>query len=365
MGPAARLYSRIALLVGLLLLPAGRPAPQPVGLAADASLPFLSAVRAQVLASRALTAVTSTVVFQPQPIMPVSAGRAPLENTAPTQVKSVASSTTVAVVREGQALWDIARTHGVSVEALTRANGLRSADLIRAGQRLKIPGAAAAPKKPAASAAARNSRIQAAGRPATVVVQQGQTLSEIAERHGTSVRQLVQANGLRSAEMIREGQRLVIPGAVAAGRRSAPAVAVARPKAGRTVQVTPAVTRVARSFLWPARGVLTSRFGRRWRRHHDGIDIAAPRGSQIYAARSGRVIFAGWYYGYGRAVIIDHGGGMTTLYGHASALLVGNGKVVNAGELIARVGCTGHCTGSHVHFEIRINGRAVNPLRYL
>jgi len=116
---------------------------------------------------------------------------------------------------------------------------------------------------------------------------------------------------------------------------------------------------------WPARGVITSRYGWRYRRHHDGIDLASPRGTPIYAARAGRVAFAGWYYGYGRAVIVDHGGGLTTLYGHASKLLARTGQVVEQGQLIALVGCTGRCTGSHLHFEVRINRRAVNPLPYL
>jgi len=111
--------------------------------------------------------------------------------------------------------------------------------------------------------------------------------------------------------------------------------------------------------------VLTSRFGWRYRRHHDGIDLAAPHGTPIYAARAGRVVFAGWYYGYGRTVILDHGNGLQTLYGHASSLLVREGQQVERGQLIARVGCTGSCTGSHLHFEVRLRGRAVNPLGYL
>lgn len=116
---------------------------------------------------------------------------------------------------------------------------------------------------------------------------------------------------------------------------------------------------------WPARGGLTSPFGRRWTQHHDGIDIAAQQGAPIHAARDGRVVYVGWKGGYGLTVIIAHGSGLQTLYGHASATVVKPGQLVKAGQIIARVGSTGIATGSHLHFEFRVNGRPVNPLRYL
>lgn len=121
----------------------------------------------------------------------------------------------------------------------------------------------------------------------------------------------------------------------------------------------------AAPIQWPARGGLSSPFGRRWRQHHDGIDIAADEGAPIHAARDGRVVYAGWNGGYGLAVIIAHGNGLQTLYGHASAILVKPGQFVKAGQIVARVGSTGIATGAHLHFEFRINGRPVNPLRYL
>ncbi len=115
-------------------------------------------------------------------------------------------------------------------------------------------------------------------------------------------------------------------------------------------------------FQWPVQGIVTSEFGWRGNHHHDGIDIAAERGTPIHAARAGRVIFSSWYYEYGLMVVIDHGNGQETRYGHASALLVKLDEVVQAGQVIARVGCTGACTAPHVHFEIRLDGRAINPL---
>jgi murein DD-endopeptidase MepM/ murein hydrolase activator NlpD len=103
----------------------------------------------------------------------------------------------------------------------------------------------------------------------------------------------------------------------------------------------------------------------RYRRHHNGIDIASPTGTPIYAARDGVVTFAGRRGGYGLVVYVEHGDGYTTVYGHASSLHVKVGERVRRGELIARVGCTGSCTGAHLHFEVHEGGTPVNPLRHL
>ena len=122
-------------------------------------------------------------------------------------------------------------------------------------------------------------------------------------------------------------------------------------------------------FLRPVKGRITSRFGYRrhpilgGRRFHTGVDIAAPRGTPIRAARGGMVIFAGWLGGYGKCVIIDHGDGYTTLYAHCSSICVSRGQRVSRGQVVGRVGSTGLSTGPHVHFEVRYRGRPVNPLR--
>ncbi len=121
----------------------------------------------------------------------------------------------------------------------------------------------------------------------------------------------------------------------------------------------------------PAQGSLTSYYGWRvhpilgYRRFHSGLDFGAAYGSPIWAADSGRVIFAGWYGGYGNAVVIDHGNGVATLYGHCSALYIGEGQAVQKGQPIAAVGSTGLSTGPHLHFEVRVNGQTVDPLGYL
>lgn len=118
-------------------------------------------------------------------------------------------------------------------------------------------------------------------------------------------------------------------------------------------------------LIWPVSGPVTSGFGMRWGRMHTGIDIAAGYGAAIVAAKSGTVISAGWNGGYGQATIIDHGGGFSTLYGHQSRIVVSDGQSVNQGQVIGYEGCTGHCTGPHVHFETRVGGSPQNPMNYL
>ena len=118
-------------------------------------------------------------------------------------------------------------------------------------------------------------------------------------------------------------------------------------------------------LMWPVSGPVTSPFGWRWGRMHEGIDIAVPTGTPVHAAQSGRVIIAGWMGGYGNLVVIDHGGGLSTAYGHNSAFAVGSGASVSQGQVVAYAGSTGNSTGPHVHFEVRVNGSAVDPLGYL
>jgi murein DD-endopeptidase MepM/ murein hydrolase activator NlpD len=120
----------------------------------------------------------------------------------------------------------------------------------------------------------------------------------------------------------------------------------------------------ASGFVWPVGGPVVSPFGWRWGRMHEGIDIGAGYGTPIAAAASGTVIYAGWMGGYGNLIIVDHGGGIATAYAHQSSFAVGGGPV-SQGQTIGYVGCTGHCYGPHLHFEVRVNGSAVDPLGYL
>jgi murein DD-endopeptidase MepM/ murein hydrolase activator NlpD len=125
------------------------------------------------------------------------------------------------------------------------------------------------------------------------------------------------------------------------------------------------VTPSSAGFIWPVNGPVTSPFGYRWGRMHEGIDIGVGSGTPIHAAASGRVVYAGWMSGYGNLVAIDHGSGISTAYGHQSSIAVSNGQNVVQGQTIGYVGCTGHCFGPHLHFEVRINGSPVDPLGYL
>ena len=116
---------------------------------------------------------------------------------------------------------------------------------------------------------------------------------------------------------------------------------------------------------WPTNGSLTSGFGYRWGSLHAGIDIANGVGTPIRAAKAGTVILAGWNGGYGNCIVIDHGGGFSTLYGHMTRLRAGEGQRVGQGEVIGDMGSTGNSTGSHLHFETRLNGSPQDPQRYL
>ena len=114
-------------------------------------------------------------------------------------------------------------------------------------------------------------------------------------------------------------------------------------------------------LIWPADGPITSGFGYRWGALHPGIDIAAGYGADIRAAESGKVILADYNGGYGNCVVIDHGGGFSTLYGHMKSILVSEGQLVEQGDVLGGVGSTGNSTGPHLHFETRVDGEALNP----
>ncbi|HPI98941.1 MAG TPA: M23 family metallopeptidase, partial [Synergistales bacterium] len=124
-------------------------------------------------------------------------------------------------------------------------------------------------------------------------------------------------------------------------------------------------------LAWPVRGRVTSRFGTRvhpvfkTKIMHTGIDIDAKRGDPVKAAESGEVLYAGWLRGYGQIIILDHGAQLTTVYAHLDASLVDEGEKVKNGQVIGKVGSTGVATGAHLHFEVRVDGEARDPMKYL
>jgi murein DD-endopeptidase MepM/ murein hydrolase activator NlpD len=195
-------------------------------------------------------------------------------------------------------------------------------------------------------------------------VQRGETLWRIARAYGADVEEMMVINNLDGSARIEAGQSLLVPGP----RRRPPAgpllAAPPEPQPGGVPDAgdAPEAGSAAAVLHWPLHGAVQSRFGPRGRRHHDGIDIDGRMGDPIRAAAAGRVRFAGSWGGYGKTVIVDHGGGLSTLYAHASELEARPGERVRAGETIARVGRSGNARGPHLHFEIRLEGRPVDPL---
>jgi len=182
-------------------------------------------------------------------------------------------------------------------------------------------------------------------------VKNGENLSTIARQYKTTITSIVAQNKL-SSSALKTGQQVCVP---------------VDKKQYRVTQVTSRKADVSTRMVMPVRGRLSDSYG--WRKHpvyrkrlfHAGIDISAPRGTQISAAMPGTVVFAGWLSGYGKLVVIRHANGLSTRYGHCSKIRVRKGQTVKAGQAIANVGATGVATGNHLHFEVRRNGRTVNP----
>lgn len=192
------------------------------------------------------------------------------------------------------------------------------------------------------------------------VVKPGENLFRIGKAYGLTYEELARANGIKDPRQITAGQRLFIPGA---GRQLA--VEVITREDGVAARSVPPADLQAGEFLWPVSGSLNSRFGPRGSSFHDGVDIAAPEGTPIRAVEHGEVIYSDQLRGYGNMVIIRHAGGIVSVYAHNQVNLVREGQPVARGEIIARVGSTGRVTGPHLHFEIRKNNLAQDPMLYL
>jgi lipoprotein NlpD len=183
--------------------------------------------------------------------------------------------------------------------------------------------------------------------------QPGDTLAGVAQRQGVPLDDLLEINGLTAKSVVTPGQVIFL--------LEAPAAAGMPPPAAALVVEGPAPLR------WPlASPVLSSSFGSRLGRQHEGIDLAAPTGTAIYAAEAGQVLYAGdAVRGYGNMVVVQHRSDLLTVYAHGSALLVHTGDRIAAGQEIARVGQTGRATGPHLHFEVRRGQVPQDPLRFL
>lgn len=193
------------------------------------------------------------------------------------------------------------------------------------------------------------------GRAVTHLVQPGETLYRISKRYGVSAESLMRANGISDPRELRVGASLVVPGLYE--RATVGSTELARAGRGRPDY---------RRFGWPvAGGRLSSGFGLRDGVMHDGVDIASPSGTPVLAADRGEVIFAGRLRGYGNVVIVRHDEHYVTVYGHNRLNEVREGERVARGQVIGLVGSSGRTTGPNLHFEVRRDNVASNPLEFL
>jgi LysM repeat protein len=247
------------------------------------------------------------------------------------------SSIITYTVQAGDTVYDIAEKFNISPETVLWSNAKLedNPDVLSIDQELVI--------------------LPVSGVYHTVV--KGETLESIAKKYKVDPSAIVdlQINGVQTSADLKVGQKLIVPG----GQRPyIPKIVTA----SYTAPVPSDAAKGSGAFGWPVSGVITQKF---WS-GHPAIDIGAPKGTPVYAADGGFVVYAGWTdVGYGYMVLIDHGNGYRTLYAHLSWFFPETGQSVRKGELIGKVGCTGRCTGPHLHFEVIQNGVKRNPINFL
>lgn len=193
-------------------------------------------------------------------------------------------------------------------------------------------------------------------------VRRGENLYRIGKAYGVSHTDLAKANGLADASRLEIGQRLFVPG----GKRALPVNVITPEHAVNDAPPASDLPQGEGVFIWPlTSGTLTSAFGPRGRSFHDGIDIGAPPGTVVRAAREGNVIYSDTLRGYGNVVIVQHAGGYATVYAHNEENLVDAGSKVRQGQPVAKVGRSGRTSGPNLHFEIRKDNVARNPIYFL
>lgn len=246
---------------------------------------------------------------------------------------------TVHVVRPGETLGGIANRAKVPRILIAEANGLQPPYLVKTGQKLHIP------------------------RTRHHTVQAGETGFSLAYKYGVPWEQIALANSIETAALVQVGQKLLIPTLIkpTSTELAKPSASASTPAAGPApVSALPATSKTR--FVWPVSGPIRRDF-RTGANYHDGLDITAPEGSTVNAAATGTVIFAGQEQDqFGNLVVLDHGDGWFTAYGFLSRITVKQGAKVASGERIGLVGSTGRAKGSELHFEVRRDGKPVNPL---
>ncbi len=218
-------------------------------------------------------------------------------------------------------------------------------------------------------------------------VSSGENLYRIGKAYGIAYQELADINAIEPPYRLEVGDEIFVPGAdrrlpvriitpsaVAPAGSGSRGHGKARTAAGAAHAGTPRTRSTERAatsgkgrdgFSWPAAGKITSKFGPRERGHHDGVDISAPAGSSVRAARAGKVIFSDKLSGYGNVLIVEHEDGFTTVYAHNERNLAKKGAWVKVAQRIATVGKTGHASGAHLHFEVRRWNVARDPRHYL
>lgn len=233
-------------------------------------------------------------------------------------------------VKNGETLWGLSQNLGVDLEVLAAMNYLSLEETIYAGQQIRIP-----------------------VEPEMIYrVRAGDTLWDIARRYEVDVKNLMTVNRIAKPETLQIGTTLKIPGTTMIVAVQGRGNTASRSKEGL--------------FVWPLQGRITSAYGKRGNDFHHGLDIGGKIGDPIRAAQGGVIRLAGYKNRvYGNAVEIRHDNGLVTVYAHNSKNLVKEGERVAAGQKIAEVGNTGRTTGPHLHFEVRVNDKTVDPLHYL
>ncbi|MCW8915897.1 MAG: peptidoglycan DD-metalloendopeptidase family protein [Magnetovibrio sp.] len=263
---------------------------------------------------------------------------------------------TAVKVGKGDTVYSIARRHKLSPRDIIVANNLRAPYKLYVGQRLKLP----------------QGQLH--------TVRSGEYLAVIAKRYSTDAFSIARINGIRKPYTIYPGQKLRIPrgsgGTVVA---SAPPPSVSKPSTGKVTptrnrptappkaKVPEPPKRSGGKFGWPVQGKIVSNYGAKAKGlQNDGINIAAPRGSNVMAAENGVVAYAGnEIRGFGNLLLVKHSGGWVTAYAHNDQLLVKRGQKVVRGQKIAKVGSTGSVSTPQLHFELRKGSTTVDPRKYL
>lgn len=246
-------------------------------------------------------------------------------------------------VQTGETISTIAEAYGIRTNTVLWENRLGPRDFIKPGQTLTI--------------------LPTDG--VSHQVKKGETLDGIAKKYQADVEKIKEFNELASAEAIQTEQILLIPDGIQPAPTPAPRPRPSIASIGGLFDSTPSPALQDTSsgqFGRPTSGLLINQYFT-WR--HSGIDISRKSGLEVYASENGRVESVGWQGGYGNTVIINHGGGVKTLYGHLSKFQTSVGESVSRGQAIAMMGSTGWSTGVHLHFEVIVNGRKVNPLSYV